>query len=158
MKLIPYHHTFAELIMDWQNDSANVRYFREFDHMLTMYELEELPKLLGEVFMVSENRNIIGMVNCKQVATGAFGFGVLIAPELQNKGRSIWIVKLIEDYLFNVKNARKIMFDVSKEHGLTRFIEEELGYKFAGRFEKHRLVNGQWEDSLIYEKMRCLCV
>lgn len=154
MKLIPYHYTFAEQVMTWQLDPKNRRFFRDFDRLLTLQELEELPRYLDEVFMVEENGKIIGMTFCKNMRHGVFTFGVLVDPEVQNKGRGTWIAKEIEKYIFEVRNGRKIMFMVAKDANLCRVSEQDLGYALVGSLKQHTYVNGKYEDLFIYEKVR----
>lgn len=154
MKLIPYHHTFAEMIMDWQMNPKNRRFFRGMDRYLTLDEIEQLPKSFGEVFMVEEAREIIGLTYCKCTCPGVYEFGVLVRADKQKKNRGTWIAKLIEDYIFNMKNARKINLYVSREHGLCRVCEEDLGYTLVGSLKQHTYVDGKYEDLFIYEKVR----
>ena len=154
MKLIPFHHTYADQVMTWQLDKDYARFFRGQGRHLNLEELQVLPQYFGETFMVMEKGNIIGMCCHKMAFTDISNIGVLIDKNYQRKGRCVWIVKLLEDYLFNVRGIRKIMVNVETKHGLSRCIEEDLGYKLAGCLKQHTYVNGIYEDIFIYEKMR----
>jgi len=154
MKLIPFHKMFAETVMDWQLDPDQRRFFRGLDRYMTLDECAEFDKKFTDLFMVVENNAVIGMASAKLVCKDVYEIGVLVKSELQKKGRGTWIAKLIEDYLFHVKQCRSILIYVSKEHGLNRVCEKDLGYTFAGMLKSFTFVNGQFEDIFIFQKLR----
>lgn len=149
MKLIPFNKDYAELIMNWQFD--NTPFFR-INRYMTLEECANLPDYVGEVLMIKD-KDIIGCVYIKDGGDGVCEINILLDPEKQKKGRGAWAMKLVEDYVFNIRNFRKIMFYIFKEHGFCKVLES-LGFKTAGIIKSHVFVNGTYKDLFIYEKLR----
>lgn len=154
MKLIPYHKTFANYVMEWQLDHDQRAFFRGIDHYMTLDECAEFNGRFTDLFIAVENDKVVGMASAKRICPNVYDLGVLIVKDMQKKGRGTWLAKLMEDYLFNIRGARSIIIYVGKDHGLQRVCEDDLGYSFAGHLRDLTFVNGKLEDVIIYQKLR----
>lgn len=79
--------------------------------------------------------------------------GICIAPDSQGKGYGGEAITLLEGYLLDVFRLRKLILEVLVENKIAISLYTKLGYKTAGRLQKHFYTGEEYGDVVIMEKL-----
>jgi len=78
--------------------------------------------------------------------------GICVSPDAQGNGFGGEAITLLECYLVDVFNLRKVFLEVLANNSRAQGLYSKLGYKECGRLQENFFFNGKFIDVLIMEK------
>ena len=127
-------------VMDWLSTRT-----KSSDTLFFIISCKSSNKALGSV-----QTNEIDFLN------GVGKLGICIAPESQKKGYGGEAIKLLETYLRDVFQLRKLILEVLAENNTAVGLYTTHGYREVGRFYAHFYIGNKYSDVVIMEKLLCL--
>ena len=130
------------------------------------YEENNFKKILKELIKEQEqgihymylikndNDEIVGRINLVDVIRGSMNkaeLGYRIAEKHQGKGYGKKAIELVLGEALNIHQLHRIEAGSAIENIASQKILESSGFRKVGIYNKYIYVNGQWNDSVIYE-------
>lgn len=123
--------------------------------------IEDLVQEQGEgllfMYLIYNNMGeIIGRVNLADVQRGNFNkaeLGYRIGEAHQGRGYATKAVKLILEEVINNHKLHRIEAGTSVNNIGSQIVLIKNGFRFVGKQEKYILLNGEWHDNIIFEKV-----
>lgn len=119
--------------------------------------LQERSAQADSVFFViaeSETNHPLGFIQAtrwdRRNQTAYLGIG--LAAAARGKGVASQALRLMEDYLHDVLNLRKLLLEVIGTNARALELYRRAGYAVAGTLRAHHLIRGVHEDVVIMEK------
>jgi len=99
-----------------------------------------------------------GIVNWRAIASsgppGVFEIGILLLPEHRGKGYGTRAQQLLADYLFATTPANRIEATTEIDNLAEHRALENAGFVREGVLRGRGFVRGQWQDGLMYSRLR----
>lgn len=95
-----------------------------------------------------------GFIQLKNLnfVNGTGELGICLSRQAQGKGIAEESMKMLEQYIRNVFNLRKITLQVLYSNGRAISFYERYGYEHIGILKKHHYQNTEFHDVVIMEK------
>ena len=106
------------------------------------------------IFGIADNDEIVGRINLVDVIRGSMNkaeLGYRIAEKHQGKGYGKKAIELVLGEALNIHKLHRIEAGSAIENIASQKILESSGFRKVGIYNKYIYVNGQWNDSVIYE-------
>lgn len=111
----------------------------------------------GIFFVVADTNtdNAVGFIQVQNIKLlhGTGDFGICLAPTSQGAGHGKAALTLLETYLRNTFNLRKLVLHVLADNANALRFYDHAGFVVAGRLTRHFYLNGNYQDVVIMEKM-----
>jgi len=133
--------------------------YYEIDNFKNILEelIDEQEKGLVYMYLIYNNANeIIGRVNLVDVQRGGFNkaeLGYRMGQVHQGKGYATKAVKLILEEAEKKHKLHRIEAGTSANNISSQIVLIKNGFQFVGKQEKYILLNGEWHDNIIFEKV-----
>jgi ribosomal-protein-alanine N-acetyltransferase len=119
--------------------------------------IEEQEKGLVNMYLIkNHNGMILGRINLLSIVRGIFNkaeLGYRMGEEHQGKGYATSAVKLILDKAVNNHKLHRIEAGTSPDNIGSQIVLIKNGFQFVGRFNKYINYNGEWRDSIYFERI-----
>ncbi|MBV7271855.1 GNAT family N-acetyltransferase [Clostridiaceae bacterium UIB06] len=119
--------------------------------------IEEQKKGLVNMYLIkNHNGMILGRINLLSIVRGSFNkaeLGYRMGEEHQGKGYATKAVKLVLDEAVNKHKIHRIEAGTSPNNIGSQIVLIKNGFQFVGRFSKYIYKNGQWCDSIYFERI-----
>lgn len=104
------------------------------------------------------SNNVLGYVQTTGIdfLNGVGKLGICIAPDSQRKGYGGETIRLLETYLRDVFQLRKLTLEVLAENNVAISLYINHGYREVGRLYAHFYINNKYSDVVMMEKLICL--
>lgn len=97
----------------------------------------------------------VGVVNYKAEAPGCFSIGGAVGdPELWQRGYAGDAFTVLVDYLFHVRNARKVQSIVMSFNRWSMRMLSRSGFVCEGVLREHCYLDGEWHDAALWSMLR----
>lgn len=111
----------------------------------------------GVFFVIADatSNEAVGFVQVQNIKLlhGTGDFGICLAPAAQGAGHAKAALPLLETYLRNTFNLRKLLLQVLADNDSALRFYERSGFVVAGRLKQHFYLDGVHHDVVIMEKM-----
>lgn len=161
VKLLPIEKNHLESIQIWQNDYSISRY-TSIDTFVPRNMFEEENWFTGQMalnnkrtYMISYLTEIVGFVSYSglDLKNGVVFISIVIGNQkYRGKGIAKSAIKLIENYLKNEMNVRKITAKILCNNEPSIYLFESLKYSKEATLRKEVYRDGIFLDILIYTK------
>ncbi|MFL0245650.1 GNAT family N-acetyltransferase [Candidatus Clostridium stratigraminis] len=119
--------------------------------------IEEQKKGLVYMYLIKNHTGmILGRINLLSIVRGSFNkaeLGYRMGEEHQGKGYATSAVKLILDEAVNKHKLHRIEAGTSPINIGSQIVLIKNGFQFAGRFGRYIHKNGEWCDSIYFERI-----
>ncbi|NOR72204.1 MAG: GNAT family N-acetyltransferase [Methylomarinum sp.] len=120
--------------------------------------LKSKTTLSDSVFFViagKQQNKIVGYLQVVSIdlLNGTGKLGICLLPEEQGKGYGSEAIDLLQQYLVEVFNIRKLFLEVLKSNNRAHSLYTKLGFQECGCLHKHFYINKCFDDVLIMEKI-----
>lgn len=119
--------------------------------------VDEQEKGLAYMYLIYNSVNeIIGRVNLVNVKRGGVNkaeLGYRIGQVYNGKGYATKAVKLILQEAVEKHKLHRIEAGTSANNISSQSVLIKNGFQFVGKQEKYILLNGEWHDNIIFEKV-----
>lgn len=119
--------------------------------------IEEQDKGLSYMYLIYDNKQeIVGRVNLVSVVRGNLNkaeIGYRIGEEHQGKGYATYAVGLLLEEALKIHKLHRIEAGTSPKNIGSQVVLVKNGFQFTGRNSKFIYQNGQWIDSINFEKV-----
>ncbi|MGC7871040.1 GNAT family N-acetyltransferase [Desulfosporosinus sp. SYSU MS00001] len=119
--------------------------------------IEEQEKGLVYMYLIKDHTGmILGRINLLSIERGSFnkaGLGYRIGEEHQGKGYATSAVKLVLDEAVNKHKLHRIEAGTSPYNIGSQIVLIKNDFQFVGRFSKYIYKNGEWCDSIYFERI-----
>ncbi|MDH3684497.1 MAG: GNAT family N-acetyltransferase [Acidimicrobiia bacterium] len=102
---------------------------------------------------LQENDTAVGWVNWRETdraGPGSWEIGVLIVPDMRNRGIGTIAQSLLVDYLFAHTTTHRIWAGTEADNIAEQRALERCGFRQEGLLRGHHFRNGEWQDSYVY--------
>ncbi|MGL4849614.1 MAG: GNAT family N-acetyltransferase [Clostridium sp.] len=132
------------------------KYYEENNFKEILKELiKEQEQGIHYMYLIKDNNNeIVGRINLVEVIRGKMNkaeLGYRIAKLHTGKGYGKKAVEIILWQALNIHKLHRIEAGTSIENIASQKILESSGFRRIGIYNKYIYLNGQWNDSVIYE-------
>ncbi len=133
--------------------------YYDFNNFRTIIKelIEEQKKDLVYMYLIiDDNGEIVGRVNLVSIIRGNLNkaeLGYRMAEKHQGKGYTTRAVKLVLDEAANNHKLHRIEAGTSSDNIGSQIVLIKNGFQFAGRYNKYIYQNGEWNDSVNFEKI-----
>ena len=119
--------------------------------------VEEQEKGLVYMYLIKNHTGmILGRINLLSIVRGSFNkaeLGYRMDEEHQGKGYATSAVKLILDEAVNRHKLHRIETGTSPKNIGSQIVLIKNDFQFVGRFSKYISKNGEWCDSIYFERI-----
>jgi len=119
--------------------------------------VEEQEKGLTYMYLIKNHSGmILGRINLLSIVRGIFNkaeLGYRIGEEHQRKGYATSAVKLVLDEAVNKHKLHRIEAGTSPNNIGSQIVLIKNGFQFTGRNSKYICKNGEWCDSIFFERI-----
>lgn len=119
--------------------------------------IEEQEKGLINMYLIkNHNGMILGRINLLSIVRGSFNkaeLGYRMGEEHQGKGYATSAVKLVLDEAVNKHKLHRIEAGTSPNNIGSQIVLIKNDFQFVGRFSKYIYKNGEWCDSIYFERI-----
>ncbi len=147
------------LLSEW---SSKPDVFGEYNPLHQMPEMD--PEKIFEsphdekLFIISkEDGNKIGFIShfhVLHIAGKQLEIGYSLVPDERGKGYCSEAVKIMIDYLFLSRDARRIQAQTDRRNLASQRVLEKAGFKKEGVLRCNFFSRGEWVDAFIYSILR----
>lgn len=133
--------------------------YYEFDNFNTIIKeiVEEQKKGLAYMYLIKNHTGmILGRINLLSIERGIFNkaeLGYRMGEEHQGKGYATSAVKLVLDEAVNKHKLHRIEAGTSPNNIGSQIVLIKNGFQFTGRNSKYIYKNGEWCDSIFFERI-----
>ena len=133
--------------------------YYDFNNFKTIMKeiIEEQEKGLIYMYLIMDDcGKIVGRINLVSIVRGCFNkaeLGYRIAEKHQRKGYATSAVKFILAEAASKHKLHRIEAGTSHNNIGSQIVLIKNGFQFAGRYNKYIYQNGQWYDSINFEKI-----
>jgi ribosomal-protein-alanine N-acetyltransferase len=124
---------------------------------ITKELVEEQKKGLVYMYLIKNHSGaILGRINLLSIVRGIFNkaeLGYRMGEEHQGKGYATRAVKLVLDEAFNKHKLHRIEAGTSPNNIGSQIVLIKNGFQFTGRNSKYIYKNGEWCDSIFFERV-----
>jgi len=157
----------VDLIYKWENDpsvwhiSNTVAPFSRFvleQYVLNSHEDIFTAKQLRLMIELSENQSTVGAVDLFDFEPlhRRVGVGILIEEENRGKGFASEALDLILKYCFETLMVHQVYCNIAASNQISRQLFMNKGFLLAGTKKDWLLINNQWVDELLFQKINPL--
>lgn len=117
---------------------------------------EQNQDMLYMYLIYNRNREIVGRVNLTEIIREPLHkaeIGYRIGEMYQKKGYATEAVNLVLEKALNNHNLHRIEAGTSPDNKCSQNVLLKTGFTYVGRYSQYIKINGNWTDSLIYEKV-----
>jgi ribosomal-protein-alanine N-acetyltransferase len=119
--------------------------------------IQEQERGLSNMYLIkNHNGMILGRINLLSIVRGIFNkaeLGYRIGQEHQGKGYATSAVKIILDKAVNIHKLHRIEAGTSPYNIGSQIVLIKNGFQFTGRNSKYIYKNGEWCDSIFFERI-----
>lgn len=119
--------------------------------------IEDQEKGLAYMYLIKNHTGmILGRINLLAIERGIFNkaeLGYRMGEEHQGKGYATSAVKLVLDEAVNKHKLHRIEAGTSPNNIGSQIVLIKNGFQFVGRFSKYIYKNGEWCDSIYFERI-----
>lgn len=151
----------AERMLEWMHD-------KEINHNFSVdfqtHTLEDAIDFIENSFdernqhfaVVDENDTYQGSISLKNISYTDYNaeYAVVLRRDALGKGYSQKATKEILEYAFNELGLNKVYLNVLEGNKRARRFYEKMGFKSEGMFEKHKYIQGEFQNLWWYAVFR----
>lgn len=119
-------------------------------------QIEEQKKGLSYMYLIKNHSGmILGRINLVSIVRGIFNkaeLGYRMGEEHQGKGYATNAIKLVLDEAANKHKLHRIEAGTSPNNIGSQIALIKNNFQFVGRFSKYIYKNGEWCDSIYFER------
>lgn len=119
--------------------------------------IEDQKKGLAYMYLIKNHTGtILGRINLLSIEKGIFNkaeLGYRMGEEHQGKGYATRAVKLVLDEAVNKHKIHRIEAGTSPNNIGSQIVLIKNNFQFVGRFSKYIYKNGEWCDSIYFERI-----
>lgn len=119
--------------------------------------IEDQKKGLAYMYLIKNHTGmILGRINLLSIERGIFNkaeLGYRMGEEHQGKGYATSAVKLVLDEAVNKHKLHRIEAGTSPNNIGSQIVLIKNNFQFIGRFGKYIYKNGEWCDSIYFERV-----
>lgn len=159
--LRPIEYSDLEYLFKWRNDK---KIFMQLGGGFFPTSKTEMEKWMDNFckkdlnnpkFIIEFETQPVGFISLTNInyINRSGDLGIYIGEsDFQGKGIATKALTNLESFAKNQLNLRKIKLLMNDNNIGALNLYEKLSYKFVGKYEKERYVNGDWVDVIIMEK------
>lgn len=130
--------------------------FNVFKSILEELIIEQDKGLVHMYLIYDKHNKIVGRVNLVDIERDDYTkaeLGYRIGEEHQGKGYATEAVKLILDEAINIHSINKVVAGTSSKNTASQNVLIKNGFKLIGTQENYILLNGEYHDNVMFEKI-----
>ena len=156
----------AETIYRWENDSS-IWHLSNTVAPYSLYQIEQfILNAAHDIYAIKQQRFMIDLhENDKIMPIGSIdlydfdpvnqraGIGILIDEPFRKMNYASTALEILTDYCFEILKLHQVFCGIAHSNDASIKLFEKSGFVLCGKRKEWILINGNWHDELLYQKL-----